>query len=254
VNAREQFGPRAGEYATSVVHSRGADAAVERLGLRREDIALDVGTGAGHTAHALARRCRFVFASDITPEMLWQAGRLAGDLDLANVQPLFALAEALPFEAASLDAVTCRLAAHHFRDAGAFCAEAARVLAPRGRALFVDVCVPEERGAAAYINDIEVHRDHSHVEDYTASRWRTLVADAGLEIIEERLATSDLAEEELIEWTRRSGTAADDVEYIRRRLAEAPHVVVEAMKLRRDRNTFRWLWPVLTIVAEKPQP
>ena len=254
MNSREQFGPRAAAYATSVVHSRGADAAVERLGLRREGIALDVGTGAGHTAHALARRCRFVLASDITPEMLWQTGRLAKDLGLANLQPVFALAEALPFETASLDAVTCRLAAHHFRDPAAFCAEVARVLAPAGRALFVDVCVPEDGAAAVYINDIEVHRDHSHVEDYAASRWRSLVEGAGLRITEERLSTNDLAEEELTEWTRRSGTPQDDIEYIRARLAGAPRPVKEAIKLRQDASTFRWLWPVLTIVAEKPQP
>ena len=147
----------------------------------------------------------------------------------------------------------CRLAAHHFRDPAAFCAEVARVLAPAGRALFVDVCVPEDDAAAAYINDIEVHRDHSHVEDYAASRWRSLVQGAGLRITEERLSMNDLAEEELTEWTRRSGTAAGDVEYIRRRFDDAPQSVADAMRLRKDGDSFRWLWPVLTIVAEKPR-
>jgi SAM-dependent methyltransferase len=252
MNARDQFGPRAAEYATSSVHARGADASVALLDLHPDAIALDIGTGAGHTAHALARRCRYVLASDITPEMLAHAGRLAGELGLTNVQPVFSLAESLPFPDSSFDAVSCRLAAHHFPDVAAFCGEVARVLRPGGKALLIDVAVPEDSGAAAYINDIELHRDHSHIEDYSFSRWRSLAEGAGFDVTEARLHNDDLTEEELSEWTRRSGTAQDDIEYIRERFASAPSSVVEAMSLRADGPTFRWFWPVATIVATKP--
>ncbi len=88
MNSRQQFGPRAAEYATSTVHATGAERSVTLLGLKPEHLALDVGTGAGHTAHALARRCRYVLASDITPEMLQQARHLAVGLGLRNVQPI----------------------------------------------------------------------------------------------------------------------------------------------------------------------
>jgi len=252
VNAREQFGPRAAAYATSAVHSRGAARSVALLELPRQAVALDVGTGAGHTAHALAPRCRYVVASDVTPEMLAETLRLASDLGLANVRPAFAQAERLAFADAVFDAVTCRLAAHHFRDAAAFCAEVARVLRPGGQALIVDVAVPEDRQAAAYINDLEAHRDHSHVEDYPASRWRELARSAGLAVESAVVSSEDLAEEELGEWTRRSGTAAEDVEYIRGRLAAAPPAVKEALRLRAVDGTFRWSWPVLTLVARRP--
>ena len=63
--------------------------------------------------------------SDITPEMLFETRSLAGKIGLANVQPTFALAERLPFTDGTLDVVSCRLAAHHFADAPAFCREAA---------------------------------------------------------------------------------------------------------------------------------
>ncbi len=251
MNARRQFGPRAREYATSAVHSQGADRAVAALNPPAEGIALDIGTGAGHTAHALARRCRYVLASDITPEMLAQTSGLARTLGLGNVQPIFSLAERLPYQDATLDTVTCRLAAHHFHDVAAFCAEVARVLKPGGQALLIDVVVPEDAAAATYINDIELHRDHSHIEDYSASRWRDLATGAGLRIVGAQVRNTDLAEEELGEWTRRSGTSNDDVEYIRRRFGEAPAGVVDAMSLRVDGGSFRWLWPVITLVGEK---
>jgi ubiquinone/menaquinone biosynthesis C-methylase UbiE len=252
VNSRRQFGPRAAEYATSTVHSRGADRAIAPLELSSLAVALDVGTGAGHTAHALARRAGFVFASDITPEMLAQTRRLAGEQSLSNVQAIYSLAESLPFATGSLDALTCRLAAHHFRDIAAFCQEVTRVLKTGGQALLIDVCVPEDPEAAAYINDIELHRDHSHIEDYSAARWRSLIEAAHLHAADLQVRNHDLAEEELSEWTRRSGTGAEDIEYIRGRFAAAPRSVREAMSLRAVDGTFRWLWPVMTLIARKP--
>jgi SAM-dependent methyltransferase len=252
LNARRQFGARAREYATSAVHATGADRSVRLLDLPPNAIALDVGTGAGHTAHALARRCRSVLAGDITPEMLAQTRRLAGELSLANVHPVFTLAEKLPCRDGSLDAVTCRLAAHHFHDVGAFCHEIARVLRKSGKALIVDVVVPEDVEAAAYINDIELHRDHSHIEDYSAGRWRRLVEDAGLRVRSIGVSSEELVEEELGEWTRRSATGAADVDYIRARLEAAPDAVATALSLRKIGDTFRWLWPVITLLAEKP--
>src|SRR5438477_13076176 len=116
MNSREQFGRQAHHYVASPVHASGADDLVALLDPPADALALDVGTGAGHAAHALGRRCRYVLASDITPEMLGETGSLAGKLGLANVQPAFALAERLPFANASLDVVSCRLAAHHFAD------------------------------------------------------------------------------------------------------------------------------------------
>src|SRR5437763_8805531 len=107
MNSREQFGRQAHHYVASPVHAAGADDLVALLDPPADAIAVDVGTGAGHTAHALGRRCRYVLASDITPEMLAETRSLAGRLGLANVQPAFALAERIPFADASLDVVSC---------------------------------------------------------------------------------------------------------------------------------------------------
>jgi hypothetical protein len=69
-----------------------------------------------------------------------------------------------------------------------------------------------------------------------------------LSIAVARVSNDDLAEEELGEWTRRSGTSAEDVDYIRGRLATALSPST-AMSLRADGASFRWLWPVITLVA-----
>ncbi len=251
MNAREQFGRQAAHYVTSAVHASGAGALVDMLRPASDAIALDVGTGAGHTAHALVERCRVVFASDITPEMLEQTRTLAAALGLEGVQPVMSRAESLPFAHASLDAVTCRLAAHHFDDVSAFFAEVARVLKPGGRAAFEDTISPEDDIVRELVNDVEKRRDPSHVDDYKASMWRQLLEKAGLEVLDLR-AIAGSSEHELIEWTERAGTPTADVEYIRGRLESAPPAVWESLRLERVGESFRWKWHVVKVVARRP--
>ena len=251
MNARDQFGRQASYYATSSVHASGADGVVELLGPLSDAVALDVGTGAGHTAHALARRARHVLASDITPEMLTETRRLAAGMGLANLQPIFSLAEDLPYADASLDIVTCRLAAHHFRDVSAFCREVARVLKPGGRALVQDTISPEDDLVRDFINDVEARRDPSHVDDYKASTWRRLLEEAGLEVLDLQTVAGD-SSHELYEWTERAATPAADVAYIRERFAAAPPAVAASLRLERDGDTFRWSWHIATILLQRP--
>ena len=67
---RSQFGASAAAYATSKVHAKGASLGrlVELVKPQRSWRALDIATGAGHTAAAFAPHVASVVASDITPE------------------------------------------------------------------------------------------------------------------------------------------------------------------------------------------
>jgi hypothetical protein len=68
---QQQFGAHAAAYATSAVHAKGASLArlVELVKPERHWQALDVATGAGHTAAAFAPHVARVIASDLTEEM-----------------------------------------------------------------------------------------------------------------------------------------------------------------------------------------
>ena len=69
---QQQFGAHAAAYATSVVHAKGASLGrlVELVKPESHWQALDIATGAGHTAAAFAPHVARVIASDITDEML----------------------------------------------------------------------------------------------------------------------------------------------------------------------------------------
>lgn len=179
---RSQFGDNAVNYATSVVHAKGASLArlVELMEPQASWRALDIATAAGHTAFALAPHVAAVVASDLTPEMLEVASAGAAERDLSNVTFELADAEDLPFDDSSFDAVTCRIAPHHFAKPDRFVSEVARVLRPGGRFGLVDNMVDDE--ASPFVNDWERKRDPSHVMALSLERWQELVVDAGLRV------------------------------------------------------------------------
>ena len=203
---QQKFGAAAADYATSKVHAKGESLArlVELVGPQRHWRVLDVATGAGHTALALAPHVARVVASDITDEMLAEAAMLAAQRGLANVETVHADAAALPFADQSFDLVACRLAAHHFPDPAAFIAESWRVLKPGGIFALVDDISPDasilpgasheeaERTAADY-NRYEKLRDPSHGRCLNLTEWSALLQCASFGDIRVERMDQDIA-------------------------------------------------------------
>ncbi|MBE0602573.1 MAG: methyltransferase domain-containing protein [Deltaproteobacteria bacterium] len=179
---REQFGRVASKYRCSADHVdiEDLDLLFGALAPKKGHLALDVATGAGHTAVALARLAVRVVASDLTPRMLLEARSLAAETGSADIAFTAADAEALPFAEAVFDRLTCRIAAHHFHDIRAAMKEIARVLRPGGRIGIIDSIVPGEPSLDAYLNGVEKVRDPSHVRSYRNEEWVEFVAEAGL--------------------------------------------------------------------------
>ncbi|MCA9791395.1 MAG: class I SAM-dependent methyltransferase [Candidatus Eremiobacteraeota bacterium] len=181
--AEKQFGRTAQGYLESATHAGGDDLdwlmAEVGPGIRR---ALDLATGGGHTAYALARRVEQVVAVDITPEMLELVQSEARARGLTNLTVARYRAEELAFEDGAFDLVTCRIAAHHFTDLEAALAEVARVLVAGGTFLLEDNTVPEDEAIDSFINALEKLRDPSHVRSRRPSEWQALLAAAGFKV------------------------------------------------------------------------
>lgn len=214
------FAGKAEAYRTSASHASRADLdrMIAWLAPRRGARALDVATGGGHTAIALAEAgCRAI-ATDITRSMLEGVGRTASERGL-RVERVAAEAGALPVKSGAFDVVASRIAPHHFPDLAAFVRESARVLAPGGALYAFDLTTPEPRQAAALIDAIERLRDPSHASSHPPSAWRRVVEAAGLVI--ERLETraSDM---DLEPWLARAEMTREREREVRRLLAENP--------------------------------
>lgn len=182
-DAREQFGREAIKYLHSASHSN--EAALARClecAKPRGGPVLDVATGAGHVAYTFAPHSESVVALDVTQEMLDIVDRVAGERGLSNITTKLAPAENLPFEAETFEGVTCRVAPHHFHDVRAFLSEVHRVLRPNGWFLLVDTIGIDDPLADQALQEIETLRDPSHIRNYTAAQWHSMVEEVGMTI------------------------------------------------------------------------
>jgi ubiquinone/menaquinone biosynthesis C-methylase UbiE len=176
---QEQFGKTAAHYLTSKPHAKGKslERLVELTKPQKSWSVLDVATGGGHVAYTVAPHVGRVWATDITQEMLDQVKGEAEKRGLANVRTTYAKAEALPFEDATFDLVTCRIAPHHFDSIPQFLSEVSRVLKPGAITAQVDNVVPAG-SVGDYINAFERLRDPSHLRAWTMQEWRDALAAA----------------------------------------------------------------------------
>jgi ubiquinone/menaquinone biosynthesis C-methylase UbiE len=117
------------------------DRIIERAAPSASDRALDVGSGTGLLALALAPRCRGVWAIDVAPAMVEHLRWVIAGQGLDNVYPLVASAATLPLEDGSVDLVVSNYCFHHLTEAEKrlALAEAFRVLRPGGRLVFGDM-------------------------------------------------------------------------------------------------------------------
>ena len=122
-----------------------------------DERALDVGTGAGAFAIALAPLVREVVGVDIVPELLEEGRKRAPE----NVELVEADAARLPFETGSFDIVATARTLHHVARPELVLAEATRVLRPGGKLLVVDQLAPVDPIAAIELNRFERARDPS---------------------------------------------------------------------------------------------
>ncbi|HEY6029972.1 MAG TPA: class I SAM-dependent methyltransferase [Gaiellaceae bacterium] len=146
------------------------------LSLTGEERALDVGTGAGAFAIALAPLVREVVGVDLVPELLEEGRKRAP----ANVQLVEGDATALPFGPGEFDLVCSARTFHHVARPELVLAEMIRVLRPGGTILVVDQLAPVDSLAAIELNRFERARDPSTTRVFADVDLRGLFDSNGL--------------------------------------------------------------------------
>jgi ubiquinone/menaquinone biosynthesis C-methylase UbiE len=175
----------------------GGTAAVDALAaladIGPQDAVLDVCSGMGGPARWLAYRigCS-VTGLDLTASRVESARRLTARAGLAErVRFEQGDATAMPFSAATFDAVIGQEAWVHVPDKAALVAECRRVLRPGGRVAFTDIVVRAPLSAAEANQMAEEMQFHSLIDP---ARYRGLLEAGGFRVVRE----DDLS----AEWTR----------------------------------------------------
>ncbi|MBE3602879.1 methyltransferase domain-containing protein [bacterium] len=216
---RDEFTRQAPVYATAAVITDAQRLArlVEAIDPRPGDRALEVATGPGHVAMALAARCGEVVGVDLTPAPLEIARRLSRERGIANVSFELGEADRLRFADGEFQIVVCRFAFHHFENPEAILGEMRRVCAPGGTIAIEDLFASEHPERARRYNHVERLRDSSHTRALAPSELIAMTARAGLEI--ERLYSLG-GRVEAEPWLAAAQTPPEKAQEVRRLLNE----------------------------------
>jgi ubiquinone/menaquinone biosynthesis C-methylase UbiE/glutathione S-transferase len=219
------------------------------LKLRPGSAALDVGTGRGHTALALAARGFQVTACDTSGPHLQEAARLAAERKLPITFHEQGPAP-LPYADNSFGLITCRMAAHHFSAPEAFVREATRVLKTYGYLVLIDGTIPDDQvEAQEWMNALERLRDPGHVRFITPNTWRKWCVDAGLTVT--RVQVEAFAQPDLNTYFAETDTPPENRRKILELLAKAPASVRELFKIGQQEGRIVWQGRRVTVVAGK---
>jgi ubiquinone/menaquinone biosynthesis C-methylase UbiE len=177
---RDEFSRTAEAFVKRTSGRYDALRAPEFARVRPGDAVLEVAAGGASFLSLFEPASAVAVALDLTPAMLAVARR-----DHPAVRCVVGDGARLPFPDGAFDLTTSAMAFHHMTDPAAVTREMAR--ASRDRVLLVDQVSAEEPTSAAALTELERLRDPSHATSRPASAYRAMAADAGLEIVDQRI-------------------------------------------------------------------
>lgn len=226
---RDEFTRQAQAYAAAPVIND-ADRLtrlVRAIDPRPGDRALEVATGPGYVAMALAEHCREVVGVDLTAAPIAIAQRTARERGLTNVRFEVGEADKLSYSEGEFDIVVCRFAFHHFRNPEAILLQMCGVCRAGGTVAVEDLFAHENWRRAERCNRIEQLRDTSHTRALALSELIAMMGRAGLEVEgvhSERLTT------ELENWLASSQTPPDRAAAVREMLTAEMEADLSGMR------------------------
>jgi ubiquinone/menaquinone biosynthesis C-methylase UbiE len=216
-DVRAHFAERAAHYDRSsnwCTDDALAQAIVQHTAAGPAHRVLDVACGTGLVSRLFKGNVAEIVGVDITREMYAQAApRLDRFVEGAG--------EALPFDDASFDRVTCRQGTQFMDDAAAI-REMARVLKPGGRAVIVNLCAYGDSDQEEYFEVLRL-RNPARRNFYRREDLSRLMAAAGLSAT----VHDFVIDEDVDAWSDNKAISEDRREGIRRVYREASPAFAE---------------------------
>jgi len=211
-----------------------------------DDRVLDVATGTGFLAATLSRIAREVIATDITTRMLEETKTRIENR--SNVKFAKADAEYLPFANCCFDAVSCRIAFHHFPYPQAALSEMARVCKSGGRVVIVDVVSSEDGAKSEYHNQMERLFDDSHVKAYKQIELKEMMCASSLKVTKVQLCPFAYSFDE---WRRVAGVDATTAEKVRLMMLDSMDGDQAGLCVEFHEGNLRFIYNIAILVGQK---
>ena len=141
---------------------------------------LDIGTGSGYLAFALAKNYPDVSVTglDIVEKALDENRKRAANEGLKNISFFSYNGIDFPFSDGKFDIAVSRYAMHHFPDIGKSLSEIYRVLKKTG-SLFISDPAPNDNDIVGFIDEYMQVKKDGHIGFYTFDDWKRLCEKNG---------------------------------------------------------------------------
>ncbi len=246
----DQFTRQATPFSTAhtITDANALRMIVQAAAPRQDETALDVACGGGIVVCAFAPHVKHATGIDMTPAMLDRARQLASDKGIGNVTWDRGDVASLPYADGAFDIVVTRFSMHHFLKPPNVLREMARVCAPGGRVVVVDMYASDDPAKAAEWNRAEKLRDPSHVRCLTLAELKGLFASAGL--AEPRASFYELRDEIRNLLARSFPNPGDDAKIIKMYSASAEDDRL-GIPVRREGARIEYAFPIAILAADK---
>ena len=223
------------DYAETHADATQLERLLQYLTVQDEQSLLDLGTGAGYVALALARCCPAskVIGLDIAEQAIDRNNALVVEKDLHNVRfQVFGGVE-LPFEDDFFDGVISRFAFHHFPRRDVTLAELSRVMRRSGLLVVADA-VRSEVDDVDFINDFQHLKQDGHIEMLRRLNFVALFEQHGFSLHDSFSST--------LSFQRQRGPAYDLL------INNTPDPVLDAYRLELTPDQMHLTFPIFNAV------
>lgn len=228
------------------------DRVLEHLDPISDDLALDLGAGAGAMSVALAPYVRRVVALDLSREMLRAAGLAARRRGRMAPIGVRGDAMALPLRDGCIDVLACRHTARYLGEPARAVHEIARVLRRGGRVVLLDVVASGDPEVDSVLEALESLHSPVPVQLHTAAAWREQLMETGLRVDWMDEPLFERAEgRSLQDWSARSGLSQAGFEEARELLKRAPEVARRYLRVLVHGDDLQLHWPLAIIAAKR---
>lgn len=153
---------------------------IRALDIKKNIKILDLGTGSGYLAFAIARiypECRII-GLDIVTETIENNSIRAKEQNVSNIAFTSYDGVIFPFEDNAFDIIVTRYALHHFPEIAKSFEEISRVLQSCGQ-LFISDPTPNDEDEERFVDTYMKMKDDGHIKCHTKEEFDTLASKVG---------------------------------------------------------------------------